>query len=1841
MAAATDDDWIGASGAWSVAGNWSGGPPVAGDNAVFATGIPIFVTYATSDAIAALSDPGDPYATIDLTSGALSLTGGTWDGGFDQAAGSLALGAGTLALAGPTTLAGAISGPGVIDISGTAEALSGLAVSAAATLAVGGRLETSGAITLGAASSDASAISVSGGGAFIIANPTTLAGEGTGGVFNGGLIEQVTSGTSDIAGNLTNTGTLAITHGALGLYGGVSTLAGTISGGGALALFGGAKVAIGAGAVVSVATLEALGAGTTLTLDGGLGYGGDFTLGPGSGLAFANPDETLTLTGAASLGGVIAGASAAAAETVSLTGAGDVNGLILSDATLADAGSLTMDGPVTLEGGGKIAIAAGASLALLSNAALGAAAGLGTIDNAGRLEKTGGDGTSYVTASLTNTGTLAADAGTLALDGGAGSLGGTLSGGGTLLLTGGGSFTLDSGAVVTVADLAVSGAGSELTLATALADGGGFSLGAGTTLALGGESPTLSGADIALDGTLTGPGTLALTGGADLAGLTIEGGATLAVAGAATMDGPLTLGTASGGSELMIDAGFSLAIDAAALISGSGTLVNDGVITAWDGLGTTTITAALDNQGRLALDAGTLALAGTVSNGGEIAVAGGALSVAGGLAGSGTLSLGAGAEAILGGAASGTIHFAAAGAALTLDALASVAATVSGFAAGDTIDLANLQANGFSYTGGTLTLTEATDGGSASVVGALALPGLGNSPAIALANDGANGTEILLSPPSPVFSTPSAAITLDTWNWSSGWATPPGSTDDAVIPNDGTTAETITFVNNTTVAALAGGNLVTLSLAAGTLAVEGDLAWNGALTVDGGGLDLLSGGTIEGEFALAAGDSVVLGANVLQLGDADIAGTISGGGTLDFASGADTIDAGAAITTGGIAIADALTLATSLSYAGDFDLAAAGTLALGGETLTLSGVATLAGTISGAGSLGAGSLEAGSLIVTGTGDLAGAIIGDDASLIDSGTVFDGGAITLGAGGAGDLSITAGALFDSLGDNAITAGATAAITNAGIFEKTGGAGIATIAPAITSTGTILAADGGFLFTGADSFAGTLGGAGTIALAGNATLGAGLVVTAGAFALDNGAAATLEGALDLADGFTLASGATLANGLDTLTLAGAATLDGTLAGAGAIAVTGSALADGLTISGSETVALSGTITQDGNIELGAGINDSPLLDIQAGGVFAINADANINSAGTDAIDNAGLLEKTAGNGISYLYGNLTNTGTIAVQRGTLSLAAGAATLGGTLAGAGTLALTAGAAATNGGAVSVYTLASGADLSVAGLGVLGAAELIDAAGGTYAGAFTLAGGSTLAPDGTTLTLSGAASLDGALSGAGTVAVSGQGEASGLAIAGGAVLSDTGTLLLDGAASIGSANSTGQLLVAAAGTLEITADAAITGYNAGAIGNAGLIEKRAGLGASTLSGGIANSGTLLAAAGTIAITGTLTNNALIEAAGGTIVLANNLAATGTGSGTAMIGAGGGLVLDAALAGSQSIDFTAGSGLLALADPGQFFGAIEGFASGDVIDLSNAAYSAADTVSYANQVLSVSDAGTAIAALTLSGTYSTSEFQLASDGASGTDITLTLPCFAAGTRLETPSGPVPVEALAVGDRVSRARGGDAAILWIGWRDVDCRRHKYPARVRPVRVSAHAFADGVPRRDVVLSPDHAVFVAGVLIPIKFLVNGRTIREETVAEVRYFHIELARHDVLLSEGLAVESYLDTGNRGDFVTAHAAPVHGARGAAARCAPLCRSGKKLAAIHGRLARRALAAQPAATATKPSPLARTSRKSGKASAMQPAVGAKSAVATWRKIAEPRPGRGGSSFQPSTPMMS
>ncbi|MCB8877315.1 Hint domain-containing protein [Acidisoma silvae] len=189
-----------------------------------------------------------------------------------------------------------------------------------------------------------------------------------------------------------------------------------------------------------------------------------------------------------------------------------------------------------------------------------------------------------------------------------------------------------------------------------------------------------------------------------------------------------------------------------------------------------------------------------------------------------------------------------------------------------------------------------------------------------------------------------------------------------------------------------------------------------------------------------------------------------------------------------------------------------------------------------------------------------------------------------------------------------------------------------------------------------------------------------------------------------------------------------------------------------------------------------------------------------------------------------------------------------------------------------------------------------------------------------------------------------------------------------------------------------------------------------------------------------------------------------------------------------------------------------------------------------------------------------------------------------TFACFAQGTRIATPSGDVAVEDLAEGDLVLTLDGAAQPIAWIGRRTVDCARHDRPAAIRPVRVTAGAFAAGQPARDLFISPDHAVFAEEVFIPVKHLINGSTIRQTDWPLVTYFHIELPRHSVIFAEGLATESYLDTGDRASFANGGAAlALHPLFGQArqdvtliweARAyAPLCVTGAEVARVRALL--------------------------------------------------------------------
>lgn len=142
--------------------------------------------------------------------------------------------------------------------------------------------------------------------------------------------------------------------------------------------------------------------------------------------------------------------------------------------------------------------------------------------------------------------------------------------------------------------------------------------------------------------------------------------------------------------------------------------------------------------------------------------------------------------------------------------------------------------------------------------------------------------------------------------------------------------------------------------------------------------------------------------------------------------------------------------------------------------------------------------------------------------------------------------------------------------------------------------------------------------------------------------------------------------------------------------------------------------------------------------------------------------------------------------------------------------------------------------------------------------------------------------------------------------------------------------------------------------------------------------------------------------------------------------------------------------------------------------------------------------------------------------------------VTLTsVPCFVAGTRIATPQGQVPVQALIPGDLVLTRDEGPRPLRWIGRRQVPAE-----GDLAPIHIRAGTFGD---HGDLMVSPQHRILIAGaraellfgepeVLVAARDLVDGRRITRRQGGMVEYVHLLFDRHQVVLSEGLPSESFL---------------------------------------------------------------------------------------------------------------
>lgn len=144
------------------------------------------------------------------------------------------------------------------------------------------------------------------------------------------------------------------------------------------------------------------------------------------------------------------------------------------------------------------------------------------------------------------------------------------------------------------------------------------------------------------------------------------------------------------------------------------------------------------------------------------------------------------------------------------------------------------------------------------------------------------------------------------------------------------------------------------------------------------------------------------------------------------------------------------------------------------------------------------------------------------------------------------------------------------------------------------------------------------------------------------------------------------------------------------------------------------------------------------------------------------------------------------------------------------------------------------------------------------------------------------------------------------------------------------------------------------------------------------------------------------------------------------------------------------------------------------------------------------------------------------------------------IPCFTPGTVIATPYGERLVEELEAGDRIITRDNGIQRIRWVGAKQVSGADMKKAPHLRPIMIKAGALGNGLPERDIVVSPNHRMLVsnektslyfdeAEVLAAAKHLIGSPGIYELAAPETTYIHFMFDRHEVVLSNGAWSESF----------------------------------------------------------------------------------------------------------------
>jgi hypothetical protein len=567
----------------------------------------------------------------------------------------------------------------------------------------------------------------------------------------------------------------------------------------------------------------------------------------------------------------------------------------------------------------------------------------------------------------------------------------------------------------------------------------------------------------------------------------------------------------------------------------------------------------------------------------------------------------------------------------------------------------------------------------------------------------------------------------------------------------------------------------------------------------------------------------------------------------------------------------------------------------------------------------------------------------------------------------------------------------------------------------------------------------------------------------------------------------------------------------------------------------------------------------------------------------VDAPGYFDSVGGSYLGIL-GTLTNTGNINVGESNLGATTDVSTVGG-LVNTGTITLE-GNAALGSSAEAALGTEEAPPTTWTGTAIIrGNADLELGTGSVQ----TIASGAAIFLVGADAAFSadstpGNSALVGLTDLAGEFHIAGDYTATG---AGGVTVNTTGNLDVTGSLDVdapGYFDSVGGSTLTIGGTL--------TNNNGVTIG-----EDNLGAPTTVVAEGLVNSSSVIvtgntsvaADAATLTINGSVTNNSTITASYATIDI------DGPVSGSATISLGGSdavVGLASFVEDGQFINFDTvlgNGGTIEMADPAGFAGTVGGMTVGssntvptDVIDLTAIEKSdvTGASLDIPTEILSITTSNAGTLQLQLNGNFANGTVVdwIADDAGTGTDVFLSnVACYCRGTRILAETGEVEVEALSIGDRVVTRGGALRRVKWIGRRNYDPRFAAGNRAVLPICIKAGAFGDGLPRRDLYLSPHHALLLDEALVPAELLVNGVSVVHcEAEGQIDYFHIELDSHDVIFAEGAPAETFVDCDSRRMFRNAaeFEALYPGEEPPRwAFCAPRLEAGPELATIRRRI--------------------------------------------------------------------